>query len=51
LAGILIIRIEELGSEIGERKSKDKMIESGGRNFIDWIQKERCYMMNGTIGD
>jgi len=36
-------------SEIGiERRSKDKMIGNGGRNFIDWIQKKGYYMMNGT---
>jgi len=35
-------------SEINiERRSKDKMIGNRGRNFIDWIQKKGCYMMNG----
>jgi len=46
------IRIGELGnvSEIDiEKRSKDKIIGNGGRNFIDWIQKKGWYMMNETI--
>jgi len=50
IGGDFNIKIGELGivSEIGiERRSKDKIIGNGGRNFIDWIQKKGWYMKNG----
>lgn len=57
MGGDFNIRIGELGGwEIEEmeleRRSKDKVISNGGRNFVEWVQEKGWYILNGTtVGD
>lgn len=56
LGGDFNIRIDELGGsgieeERRERRSKDKVIENNGRNFVNWLT-EKWNILNGiTEGD
>jgi len=54
IGGDFNVRTGELGG-IGEagmmRRSKDKTIGNGGRNFIEWVQEKGWYVMNGMIGN